>query len=420
MKYIWLILLISLFSCSKESSEGPSDIKRIKVIDTDASYISRNTSFLPDGSTVTLTLPLDDSQSNDSLPSKLFRYSPEGDFIWELDLPESLNEGWKVIALADGNILVLGFSGDLFPEMAALVLISPDAQVLEEVTFTAQTRIFEFLESRRSIDGLQRQNAEIAVVVPVIPGQGQDLVPRLLRFTSSLEMISDEIYTDINASLSHPGSVFQIGIDEDDQTQIHLHGKLSPPDPDMNYFVMNITLDGETIEETNSYVTKGNIRNYPSGVASSELSRSIWCAAGNNEDAGIFSANGMDLFSVGTEISVFQTSSEADSLAATVISSFPGGGYIKTVKRTRDGGYVLLGTCNVVGDQTFPSDYRILLVKLRFDLAVEWIQSPSLGVPAIGTDILELADGYLVTCTQYTFSEINKPFLIQTDIMGQF
>ena len=165
----------------------------------------------------------------------------------------------------------------------------------------------------------------------------------------------------------------------------------------------------------------------PSNIALSSDDKTVIASArfstGRDGNRGLtntaFKPSNQEEYLTGPTLVIWQSDGVFENTKQLEISGFPKNAYIKKIKGCNDGGYILIGTCNINSDQTLHSEYRVLLIKLSTNLEMEWMQVPNTNSPAIGDDVVEISTGYLISATHLSLNENTRPILFKTGFTGK-
>lgn len=420
-------LLFIAWGCEKEVTEVEST-NFVKIVNDSISYASRNAIELADGSVVIACVGVENPQDQDNYGNAdglLLKYAQDGSLIWKKTLPESVYELWQCLALSNGNILILGYEKDLSPERVGALMYSPEGNLITEFSFVNQTRSTGL--SYSSVYGIELRNGNIALVMPSILTINGATFPRLVVLSGSLNVLFDRVYSADN--LLTDNAMRQLSLVESADQSLTILGKSFPWNAEENlHFAFSLGLEAATYEpyyfEEFAAEIESEKARFTSNIAEYTDQIYIWCTSGGNSakdsDNKIFNFRDLDEYYVGPEIEIWQSGPNTPAQSILSITAFPKNAYISAIKPSSDGGFVLVGTCNINNNQQVASNYRVIMVKLNASLQVEWIQTPDFGTPTVGTSIKEINTGYLGSATHLSFDNIKKPLLFKINKNGNF
>jgi hypothetical protein len=388
LSFILLGLLPLVSSCTKENFENSKAANNslVKLLQLEGSYFSRSIAELEDGSMVI------SSVSATTGPAYISRYALNGDFLWQIDLPNVIQKLWHTVLLNDGNIAAVGYGGGNDADECGIVILNVDGEILKQQSF---------YDLSEQVDCIQLANGNLAILT-----NGG----RLLIFDLDLNQVFSKSY----------GGGSQGSLAEDPSGALYLQSyetsgfnfssiiKLSPSNYELIYnqnlfypvalSPSNLALsrDGQAIVASARFTTGRDANRY-----------------GNS---GLFQPSNQEQYLTGPTLVIWQSDGVFANTKQIEISGFPKNAYIKKVKSCRDGGYILLGTCNINSIQT---EYRVLLIKLSSSLEMEWMQVPKTNSPAIGDDIEEISTGYLISATHLSLNEAIRPIIFKTGFTGK-
>jgi len=112
---------------------------------------------------------------------------------------------------------------------------------------------------------------------------------------------------------------------------------------------------------------------------------------------------------------------EGEYTGSRPLTSYPGFGLVKTIRKTPDGGYVLCGTVGNNGSSVSVSKTKIYVCKLDANLNEVWTRVIATPYQAIGVGALPVSDGgMLVTGNVNSYGVGYQLMMIKTDAHGNY
>ena len=432
---ICLFVLCAL-GCSKESSDEMRSTS-IKVLDTETDYLARSIVNLPDGSVIMGSVALEDENGGaayGSKPSIIAKYNPQGNLEWVIDLPQEVYVLWKCIALDNGNILALGFGDSPNSKNIGAAIISAEGEVLfiesvfNDVPFGLGSGRIE-----NSVDAIQTELGNILLVMPHQIGSGFLTIPRIIVLDMELSILQDIDY--VNLEGLEENSLNQLSIAQATDGKVFISGRIySSANPLRNPFIgvinLNSSLDvvySRLFSAASTPLDGGSLfqiirTEIASNIALNASGSPVFVASlrnpGDSLFEPVFNLRDQDIFMRAPQLGLWQITSPAVEDPVKQISGFPANAIIQKIKSTSDGGFIMVGTCGINTNQAISSQYRMLVVKTDGALNVQWMYHPQMQFATLGADVIESAGGYIVTATQYSLGEINKPFFLRLTQSG--
>jgi len=427
--YTFLIVLVA---CKKEEIQSnTSSLPLLKVMQVDEPFYARDVLELNDSSIIIgAVAPINgkfdeyNNPSSDS-PSLLTKYAANGNLLWQLELPEPVHVLWQSIELENGNIAVVGLNSEDNSRQVGLAIISPQGDVLNQASYYNVTNQFP-VRQINPVDFIELSTGNIAVVTSTsnVPA-GMYIAARLVVFDPLLNIVFDRIYTSDEIVLSRPPA--QISIVEDAAGDLILHGldlmvSASNNDDFGKIHAFALKLSAETYDPVYHQLFKNEQKFSSSNIALDNSGKLVWAACGPLAADSLyyswFNFRNQEVFLIGPEITVWQTNGDSTTTQKRQFSGFPKYGFINKLINTSDGGYMLLGTCNINPNQQISSEYQIMMIKISADYTMEWMRFPKTNSQSISSDIVETSSGYLVSATHLSLGEQSRPIVFKTDKNG--
>lgn len=391
---LFLGTLLLSSSCTKDGSANSTgkNSSLVKLLPIEGTYFARSISELQDGSIII------SSVAETSGPAYISRFALNGDFLWQIKLTGIIQKLWHTQVLTNGTIAAVGYGAGNDADECGIVILNEDGDILKQ---------HSFYDLSGQVDCIQLANGNLAILT----NEG-----RLLIYDLELNQLLDKSYGGGNQGSLAEGSSGALYL----QSSLYNNNsnfdfcsiiKLSPINYEVEY------------EQTLFYPVAVS----PSNIALSSNDKTvITCArfsTGRDGNRSLtntaFKPSNQEEYLTGPTLVVWKNDGEIANTKQLEINGFPKNAYIKKVRSCLDGGYILIGTCNINKDQSLHSEYRILLIKLSSNLELEWLKIPNTNSPALGDDVKEISTGYLICATHLSLNEFTRPVLFKTDFNGK-
>jgi hypothetical protein len=430
------LFVLCAWGCSKESNMEMQSTS-IKLLDTDTDYLARSIVSLPDGSVIMGSVGLEDENSGAGYgfrPSLMAKYNPQGDLEWVIDLPQEVYVLWKCIVLDDGNILAVGLGDTPNSQYVGAAIIDKSGEVLHlESIFNSVSDVFGTQLKDSSVDAIQAQGGNILLVMPHKIIVGELMNPRIIVLDKELSILQDIDY-DIPEGLANY-TLLELVIEQAINGDIFLSGRIySTSNGSTNPFVGIIRLNDnlEIVDSKRfssastpfgtSTIFQDRRTEIASNIAIDASGSPVFVASLRNPSDSIFETvfnlRGQDYFMRAPQLGLWHITNQDVEAPIKQVTGFPANAIIQKIKSTSDGGFIMVGTCGINTNQALPSQYRMLVFKTDPSLNVQWMVYPQMQFATLGADIIESANGYIVTATQHSLGEINKPFFFKLNQSG--
>jgi hypothetical protein len=418
--YISLILLFGLLSCRKEEVNIDNDYF-IKVLDTPVSYYGQNAFQTIQGNIVLCSYSAEDLTSGDQYgihPPIVAGYSSEGELEWTTEMPQIIHDLRKGIALDNGDLLFTGMDSTISSQQIGIVVTDSQGNIKTQHSFFNQTFDYSSLNSNTTIDCIQLNNGNIAMIVPQKASVDFTAAHRLLVFDSQLNVQLDRTYSD--EEMIPNARHHQMSISESWNGELCVVGKIAWPivSPEAKRAYV-LKLEASNYDPI-SYVQFASSAFYtPSTHAQTVDQKAVWASSSNaNVDASFNLRNQNDYY-YGREITIWSSEGDSASTDTRGFTDFPKNAYIQSTRSTSDGGFILVGTCDINSNPTLASAYKILVIKVDQNLNKEWQEILNLSSPSLGFDGVETSAGYLICGAHLAIDDMTHPMIIQTNKNGK-
>jgi len=414
------LLFLGLIACQKDTIENKSGF--VSVVESDLEYTSRSCLQLSDGNYLicgsNVLWPAGSSLFG-STYSLMAKYSRTGDLIWQKNLPITLCDLWKGVALPGGGFVLAGL--DNMPENTNVSIAKYNndgglvtSNVVPNTTSTSGT-------SRNEVDIIRLKNGNYAMVLIGIQPGVIGNSPRLLIFDQELNILFDKVFPSMFLfSKNYKGQ----RLAEGNNGKIYICGRTQEFNAWSWTFLMGV--DEATL--TTDFFTErmgGDTTSYPGPFIVNDAGH-VLIATAEQWNAGIyFSISNYfyyhldELFSVGKTVSVTETDGDGNFIARHNYSGFKGYATLTGITQTNDGGYLLVGTCDLKTDAIIYSQFQILMIKLNAQFEQEWMKQLNTTYPAVAVDVKKTNDGgFLIGAYQRSFNKNYKMMLIKTGANG--
>jgi hypothetical protein len=425
--YMIVLTFILHSACKKEVlNDNLSSSSLLKVMQATKPYFARSVLELKDGSVILgAVAPIDgefDERNNLSsdYPSQLIKYNSNGDLIWQLELPEITHVLWQVIELSTGNIAAVGFDSQDNSKQVGLVIISPLGKILNQTSYINLTN-YAPLENLNPVYVLELGSGDIAIATVTTNVNSAIFATRLVIFSPLLNKSFDRVYAPdpIVKARYHK----QVSIEEDNSGNVLLHGNIgSNTNDSIGSYASTLKLSAGSYDPVYHQLFEGNQPFSTSNGVLSSADQLVWASCGPAAADSLFNSRfnqrNQELFLIGPKITVWKTDGDSSNTQKLEVSGFQRNGFVNKVIHTSDGGFMLLGTCNINANQQISSEYQIMMIKLSEDFKLQWMQFPKTNSQSVASDIVETASGYLVSATHLSLGEESRPIVFKTNKNG--
>ena len=415
-----LFICVGIIACQKDEIENKSGF--VSFVESDVDYTTRNCFQLNDGNYIicgsNVMWPAGNSNFG-KVYSIMAKFSSSGDLLWQKNLPITLSDLWKGIALPGGGFILAGL--DNMPENTNITI----AEFNNDGGLVKSNQIVNLTTtntpSRNQVDICNLSNGNIAMVLIGISQGVQGSSPRLLIFDPNLNILTDKIFPSM---FSATKNYKMMRIKEGNDGKLFICGTTQEFNAWSWTFLMGV--DGTTLN-TDFFTEKigGDTNSYPGPFIISDAGHVI-IATTEQFRAGIyfnisdyFYYHLDEYFSIGTTVSAMETDADGNFIARHKYSGFTGYASLTNITKTSDDGYLMVGTCDIRIDAVIYSPFQILLIKTNSRLEQQWMKQINTTYPAIGVDVKSTDDGgFLIGAYEKSFSKNYKLMLIKTDANG--
>jgi hypothetical protein len=121
------------------------------------------------------------------------------------------------------------------------------------------------------------------------------------------------------------------------------------------------------------------------------------------------------------KIGIDRFSHDGQFTGRTEFNDYPGYGFINSIKKTNDGGYILCGTVNNIGSSISVSNSKIYLGKIDANLNKQWSRVIPTIYQTTGAYAEQTSDGgYWVIGNMKSFDKYDKLVLLKTNADGDY
>ncbi len=420
--HIYIFLIMFSTSCKKDILLQEDNTNLLKIVQLETPYLARSVIELEDGSIVLISISdvssaLTANPTTDYAPV-ITKFDQNGNLLWQHELPEIIQTVWHIIELSDGNFAVSGFDKNVDSKFLGLVILNSSGEIIKQTTlFNAINLINIGAGIVNKLDMIQLSNSNIAITLnstqSIAPSS-----PRLVVFDLNLNLLFDKTYAP--STIVQTGFCHQIYLHENNAGDLLLHGRLTRNNTKI--FAFDLKLSANTYEPIYHQVFNDTVNSSSSSFALSNTNDLIWVSTikskVDTQFTSWFNLRFQEYHKVGNKLKVWKSNENQVQDNINEITGFPKNAYISKVKKTNDGGFILLGTCNINNNQDIPSDYRLIIIKLNSLLATEWIEYPNAIYATVASDIVETKHGYLISATQFTFAEESRPVILKLNKLG--
>lgn len=409
---IFFALLITI-ACNKEE-DGPYLNEVFKIIPNADRYNARS---IFQGSDGAVYIALNGNENEERIieygtrTSKLYKYTTQGDLMWERNLPGEVYNLWKALPLANGNILIVGMDSTSASQNIGMCIFDTDGFCLKKKILFNQFDPFPGAISPGKLDVIELKDTRIALAVesPFIFSGGYRTQLKMIFLDSQLELLNtiegDGILSPeiLNVSEGANNEIYTV-TSSLNFSQVAYEGiYLVKFNPNTSMF------DTLFIDLTN-HVNTSNL----TALNQNEIVwASVYPIGGHN-----FNLRNQESYSHNDTLNIWKWDIEGQVLETITITTFSRSGYLAKVKSLESGGLIAIGTSNLTTDAVNNST-QVFLLKLNANLDVEWSKEISgRETPLIGQDIIEVAGGYQILATTFSINEFHRPVTFSVDLDG--
>jgi hypothetical protein len=394
----------------------------IKTIDTETSFLNRGLLGLDDGSVIIYGVAFEDVNLDSDYgqtPSTISKFDRNGQQLWQKQLPEEVYEVWKGITLVNGDLIFMGLNSDLSSEQIGLVRINSDGDIIQTKNFSNPTNsIFVGGAGNLSLASMDIEplnNGGFALAARrqnSLTVNNPNFRLRLMVFDGALNVLSDEFYDPENPEEKYGISTVELELGANGDFWVLAGTPLFTPalSPDTHRIshaaVMHF--DGVTYERLSVARFVSDPFYTPKTLAFNSSGNPIWSAP-RQVDLGqgieLYNIRNQELTSIGRTIELRETNQAGEILNSSQVSGFESRGYFHKGKRCDSGGFIFIGTSGISQNLSNPSLTKILLVRTDDQLNVQWMREISTNRAAIGIDVEEVENNFLVTGSSLSINE---------------
>lgn len=417
-KLCGILILIGLhWSCQQEQPIQENG-SFIRAIVKPAEFISRSIIAGTDGSYYLASVAKeneDESLYGVNVPF-LVKFNSDGTLLWEKNLSGVVHNLWKVIALDNGNLLAVGMDSLRASQHIGLQLLNSNGEEVKKLRFFNQT-IFGSASSitNGKLDVIQLRNGHIALLFFTLSVQsGNRETLHLKVFDESLNELNDVLYNpDDVIEDTGPAPNYSMMV-EKENGEIIIYSNVASLGEFSEYALTVRESDYQPISFQRFFENNFNVAN--SIVLNKSNDVLLISAEFRLDQPPPINLRNQEKYEHSDDLYLRRLT--ANSLVST-ISGFPGRGFIAKIKPTPDGGFVAVGTCNILFENPNQSLFRPLVVKLNQDLSIQWVRSFDTQVPTIVNDIIPSNDGYYLAATFRSLEGISNSGIIKINLNGQ-
>ncbi len=426
------ISLLIFISCSKDSSEPSNGF--IKTIDTESPFFNRGTIRLDDGSFIVYGVGAEDiaiATNYGQTPSVFAKFDRAGNKIWQKQLPLEVYEVWKGILLANGDLVFMGLNAELSTQEVGLVRTNSDGEIQQVMSFSNPANsgiasIGNLSLAAMDIEALSGGGFAFAARRRWPPANTPLFRIRLMVFDNNMTILSDEFHDpeDVDRQYSIGDLELELGPNGDLwvlATTLVFNPPLTPDSHELSYAAV-MHFDGQSYERLSVARFISEPFYIPKTLFFNSTGNPIWSAP-RQEDFGqgteLYNIRNQESVSVGRIIELRETNQKGEVLNSNEVSGFEARGYFHKGKRCASGGFIFIGTSGISQNLSNPSLTKILLVRTDDRLNVQWMREISTNRAAMGIDILEVQDGFVVSGSSLSINEEFRMIFFKINSSGE-
>jgi hypothetical protein len=403
-KFILFLSLLSgiiiIGSCKKEAIQNDNSF--IAVVETASNYSTRSCFQLSDGSYIILGI-------GDEEKPVMARFTETGDLIWQKQLPNTLAGVEKGIPLPSGGFVLAGsdstWGTNTTAQSGITTVISYDVNGNPIHSVAINSIPNNGVENY--IDFTLLKNGNLAFCLSPKPSLTYFTYPRLLILNQNLLTVFDQVYY---TSTGLPFYDLTLPyIQEAKDGSIHFC---------FNSLGATTALMKLNPDYSFSYM-KDSISNSSELPGSFALDADGNCCIATSRQVMQYAYFYYEEISFGYEVSIIRTDTAGNYVDRHDYSGFTGLGALMKIIRTRDGGFIMVGTSNHNERITNVANTQIFLMKTDAQLNKQWMKQFNPTYPAVGYDVFETRDGgYAIGAFERSFNKYFKMMIIKTDANG--
>lgn len=394
-------------SCEKEVTDNLTSF--VSFVNTDTDYFTRSCFQLTDGSYVIV--------GTGEHHAVMARFSVTGDLIWQKELPGTLFGVKKGVPLPSEGFALAGSDSTDRPQslnsgITTIAIYDNNGNEVRTTSFQIPS-FFGF----SLLDFIVLKNGHLGFCLHPIKANLLNY-PRLLILDQNLTTIVDKEFSDSTGapldSLDKPhilegkdGSIFfSFRVNAGTYNSAGLM-KINTNDYSIDYF-------NERVGQGHSEIPGENFVMDEAGnfiVASAQPE--------NPAPTNLISYYQGEGFSLGKKASLLRVDAFGNYISRHDFTGFSALGSLMKVIRTRDGGFIIVGTSNQDESFTFASNTQLFLIKTDSNLNKQWMRQINTTYPGVGYDVFETKDGgYVIGAFEKSFNKNFKMMVIKTDEAG--
>jgi hypothetical protein len=410
-------------ACKKD--DGVMEQNLLKIVQLDGDYIARSCKELPDGSMIMACKAKEDPYIETKfglLPSYLIKYSNAGELIWKKKLPSVVHVLHDFIVLKNGKFFITGYDNNPNSDNMGFVITDHNGNTIAQKSYFSQSGNIFNVNMNNAINAIQLANENIAVPVAALTSAASSPnFVRLIILDENLNFLTNRIYMPDN--IVRNMSVRQLSIAVDQSDNLLISGKAYLFNDDTSFtqgFIMKLGAQDFNPVSNETYTHKQS--RFPSNSVITDDNQTVWATSGpaytDTVFNPLFDLNYQEIYSVGPEITVYKSNGDSSLRKKVTITGYAKYGYVSKIITCKDGGFALLGTCNINVNQSLGSQYRLLLIKLDRNLQMEWMKFPDTYASTVAASIQEIENGFLISATHNSFGKSNKPIFFKLSRNG--
>lgn len=340
----------------------------------------------------------------------MFKVNMEGDEVWRKKLSNDNLHFWKAIPIAGNQFITVGYPNVFNPAMF-ICKYNQDGELLNTFIDTLPESSSQFSYS----DFKQLQNGNyVFCLTNIVLGYAFVIIT-----DPNFNTISTHKY---ESNTTEYFGCFIRGIHEIDANKIAFTATTSKMNTNkLRSNLMVFTCDAKGKELSRNMLVDSNYTETPSYLGSNgnELFAVTSRMKGWNDGHGLFVdylGNPNAQF-VSGELQFVRFNTNGDYLGRKTFNGYPGNGFINSVHKTNDGGFLMCGTVNQNNYQTLAANTQCYILKLNANYEAEWSKAFNTTYPSLGIECLELSTGgYCLIGHQQTFKNQFNIILIKTNL----
>ena len=415
---IFYILMLSLLSCRKEERELLQDSFVRNIPSEESDYASAGLVPLNDGTYIIVGYENYNGRFKSRNPGRIVKIDAKGNVIWNKSTTNSGKAVFKALPMAGNGFLTLGAS-DFRKKFLEICTYNGNGDSLN----TYKVTLSRAAENYVPFDMIQLSNGNYALAGsnPLFDESFLIILGPQFDSLSSNKLTNTDpnyMYLEIRSLCETPDNGIAITFNSYIYTDIF-------DSMYINTGIIRTDLSGkersfEMVADTSIWEVPSAISTYKDGICAITSSRPSLKRGDGTDINYTYNYNELGL-SISGIVNINKFTPDGKFIGRTKIKDYPLNGYIRSLRKTPDGGFICCGTVNQNNVSNLVSDTKIYLLKLDANLEKQWSTVVNTTYKSFGVDAIQTPDGgYLVSAFQRSMDKQYSMMVIKTDANGIF